>query len=297
MNKSTLLRSVTLMLLLGGLGSAPSAFAVNAIQNIGPEAIAHGPVAGLSTDQDGKSGEPKGKVSLAELATLTLGDGQNIRFLLDPGTHDITLQESGSINRDTELPLLMDARLQELDPLEIYLALTPRDRAVPRAIYELSSSSEARASAAARALVESIEPMPAQVISYRHQNPQTSNFMPELCGANGAQAFQAICNTGSSLPESFCAPGKHIWHQRTSRARYKQSKGFTVACQAAVQTHHEHRLGGHPHTFYMDAHQYWHSTRVYDSIRYRRRVRMDRYSPTSADLTVSYIRSWIGFSD
>jgi hypothetical protein len=281
--------TVTAALLVGLVG-ASSALAV--------EDLTCGLVAGLSTDRDTKSGDAKGKVCLAELATLTLGDGQNIRFLLDPDTHEIAVQESGSINRDTELPLLMDARLQELDPLEIYLALTPRDRAVPRAIYELSSSSEARASAAARALVESIESMPAQVISYRHQDakPQ-AGFMPELCGANGAQEFQVLCNRGSNFPESFCEPGKHIWHQRTSRVRYKQSHGLTVACQAAVLTQHDLRLGGHKHTFDMPVHQRWHITRIFGLVRSRRVVRMDRYSPTSADLNVSYIRSWIGFRD
>lgn len=294
MNRSTYILSMCIAALLSVM---PRAYA---IQDIDPEPIAHGSVAGFSTNRGDKSGEPKEKVSLAELATLTLGGGQNIRFLLDPDAQDIALQESGSINRDTELPLLMDARLQELDPLEIYLALTPRDRAVPRAIYELSSSSEAKTSAAARALVESLEPMPAQVISYRVKVKQESEFMPELCGANGAQAFQQICNTAGAS-ESFCEPGKHTWHGRASSAKYKQSLGFTVACQASVQTRHWRKFGlWYVKTFNHDADQYWHYTRVWNTGvgnigKAYRTVRMDRYNPSSPSSNVSYIRSWIGF--
>lgn len=119
--------------------------------------------------------------------------------------------------------------------------------------------------------------------------------MPKLCGANGEQEFQKICDINSSAPESSCKPGKHPSHRLVSRARYKNSVGITVSCQASVQTYHNLRLGGHPHTFNMDAHQYLHVTRILGDARSRRLVRMDRYNPTSANTDVSYIRSWIGF--
>lgn len=238
---------------------------------------------------------------LTELATLVVRNGHDIRFLVNPAAKEITVEESGPVDESAELPLLMREELRDLDALQIYLALTPADRPVPRALYELSAAEDARALAAERSLAELVQPMPAKLIIVHPlvDKDQSSAFMPELCGANGASAFEELCSTGSH-PESFCEPGKHVWHGRYSNGKYNKSEGLTVSCEASVRTKHRRKvaLTWWEETFHQDADQWWHFTRVENyapASKYDRYVRMDRYNPVNPSVSQSYIRSWIGF--
>ncbi|WP_437967479.1 hypothetical protein WMF04_49385 [Sorangium sp. So ce260] len=235
-----------------------------------------------------------------ELATLELPDRRSVRFSVDQDAHSIVVEEYGPVAEGVGMPMLMRAPMTDMDALQVYMTLTPADRAVPRALYELGAPEGARPALAQRALVESLAPMPAQVVSYRLvDTDQDSEFMPDLCGAGGKAAFEAICAT-TNAPEAWCESGKHVWHGRESSGNYNKSEGFTVSCQASVQTRHRRKvaLTWWEETFHMDADQYWHFTRVENyapAAKYKRFVRMDRYAPTSVDNEVSYIRSWIGF--
>ncbi|AUX22795.1 uncharacterized protein SOCEGT47_033070 [Sorangium cellulosum] len=240
------------------------------------------------------------EIQRTELATLEFPDRRSIRFSVDEDAHAIVVEEHGPVAEGVGMPLLMRAPMRDLDALQVYMALTPADREVPRALYELGVPEGARPALTQRALVDSLAPMPAHVVSYRLvDTDQDAEYMPSLCGANGSTAFQALCST-SNAPEQWCASGKHTWHGRESSGNYNKSEGLTVSCQASVQTTHRRKvaLTWWENTFNMDTDQYWHFTRVENyapASKYKRYVRMDRYNPTSVDTSVSYIRSWIGF--
>lgn len=248
----------------------------------------------LAADPEAAAGN-----SLSELATLQFPDGRSLRFALDQDADATVVQEFGPLAEKMALPILMRESVRDLDALQIYLALTPSDRAVPRALYERASGST-RPALAQRALVDTVAPMAANVTSFRLvDTDQDSDHMPELCGSDGADEFADLCST-SSAPEQWCGNGKHTWHGRTSSGKYNKSEGLTVACNASVRTEHQRKvaLTWWKNDFHMDADNYWHFTRVENyspASKYQRYVRMDRYNPTSASTSVSYIRSWIGF--
>lgn len=236
---------------------------------------------------------------LSELATLEFPDGRSVRFAVDEDADATVVQESGPLGKKMARPILMRDSVRDLDALQIYLALTPSDRAVPRALYERASGGT-RPALAQRALVDSVAPMAAHVVSFRLvDTDQDAEYMPELCGSNGDDEFEDLCAT-SAAPEQWCGSGKHTWHGRTSSGNYNKSEGLTVSCNASVRTEHRRKvaLTWWSNEFHMDTDEHWHFTRVENyapASKYQRYVRMDRYNPSSPDTSVSYIRSWIGF--
>ncbi|MBO6935594.1 MAG: hypothetical protein JJ863_11485 [Deltaproteobacteria bacterium] len=257
-------------------------------------------VDGVGTEALMAAGEEAATPDLEPLAVLAIGEGHEIFFALDPESDEVSVSESAPVDTD-EMPVLWQETLRDLEPLELYLELTPDDRPVPGALVDLATDRETLDRVEPRALVESLEVAPARPNLPKVNTSQDSASMQSLCGSNGESAFQSICNTsGSGMSLSYCVPYKHGWHQRTTNGKYRESRGFTVACSASVQTRHERRIGGiwYDKTFHSNASGYWHYTRVWNnSLKYRRRVRMDRYLPTSPNTSVSYIRSWIGIKN
>ena len=252
----------------------------------------------VRADDSGAAGSAAPAVDAPEemqtLATLELGLGQELAFLGnadgDVAVREVVPVGGAVVSLDREGKLIDD-----IEPVELYIALTPAGRAIPRALLASEMSPSVAALAAERPIVERLEPLPGGMQLLRKKDVDVYH-MPELCGASGAAEFQQICDANASWGDQrWCEPYLHPWFAKSSSGKKKVGAGITVACNSSVQTKIKRKVGGIWYTtaFNLDAPNYLMITRVWYTFKYYRFV--GHYSYNQTNTSNHWIRSWIGF--
>ena len=239
-------------------------------------------------------GSASTEVSLRPLALLDLGEGHSIAFMED-GDGVIVVNELVSLSDEPESPVLTDTFKADWEPLELYLLLTPEDRAIPSALLDATESERILDLARGRSVSKAdLGRMPAAFVQLRKKDNDVF-YRPDLCGNSGKENFQKLCDSNAHLGTNFCAPGLHPWHAKSSPGKVRHAAVMSVGCSSSVENVLKSKIGGvwHKNKFHIDATSYLMISRVWHKYSYKRYAGAFGYNQVASSFNT--IRSWIGF--
>ncbi len=238
---------------------------------------------------DGAEAEPIAAVS-EELAVVEFDEGHSISFsVLEDGS--IAMSETASLTEDLT-PLMASPTALQLEPLELYLAATPSNQAVPQALVAAASAANVEVDTHNREVTaEPIGHVKGELFELRDVQaiPWAS-----LCNASGQTEFNNTICAANTQGEDFCAPGLHTWHARVSSKKVRNYAVMAVGCGTGVldRLGHDPLIGGWKYydaDLPADRHLLIYRINANNSL--KRFGGAYRFLPTSG----SGIRSWIGF--